>query len=113
MKNLRNKIKLKRLCERYHIINKDGRLARETKEGKKYKGSFQYKTKYNATWFSLEILNNHKDVITNSKLGEFNLYCKMCTKDASCSHGSAGNLVRHCNPVTHQKREKEGVDKTQ
>ena len=43
----------------------------------------------------------------NSKLGEFYFYCKICTKDVSCNHRGASNLVRHCNSVTHQKREKE------
>ena len=38
-------------------------------KAKKFKGSLQYKTKYNATWFSQENLKNFKDVITNSKLG--------------------------------------------
>ena len=94
------KQKLKRLCARYHIINKDGRLATETNKGKKFKGSFQYKAKYNTTWFSQESWKNYKDVITNSK---FYFYCKICTKDTSCRHGGASNLLRHCNSVTHLK----------
>ena len=43
----------------------------------------------------------------NSKLGEFYFYSKVCTKDVSCRYGAASDLVRHCNSVTHQKREKE------
>ena len=31
----------------------------------------QYKMKYNTIWFSQESLKNYKDIITNSKLGEF------------------------------------------
>ena len=42
-------------------------------------------------------------MITNSKLGKFYFYCKIC-KDISCSHGAASDLVRHCNLVTHQKK---------
>ena len=43
----------------------------------------------------------------NSKLGEFYFYCKIYTKDVSCSHDGASDLVRRCNSVTHEKREKE------
>ena len=74
---------------------------------KKFKGLFNYKTKYNAAWFSQDNLKKYKDVITNSKLGESYFYCKICAKDVSCSHSGASDLVRHCNAVTHQKREKE------
>ena len=66
---------------------------------------FQYKTKYNTTWFSQESLKNYKDVVTNSKLGYF--YCKIYIKYVSCSHGVADGLMRHCNSVTHRKSEKE------
>ena len=52
-------------------------------KAKKFKGSFQYKTKYNTTWFSQENLKNYKDVITNSKLDEFYFYCKICIKDVA------------------------------
>ena len=74
-------------------------------KAKKFKGSFQYKKKYNTTWSSQEKLKNYKDMITNSKLGDFHFYCKICTK--FCSYGGVGDLVRHCNSVTHQKMEKE------
>ena len=50
---------------------------------------FQYKTKYNTTWFSL------------------GFYCKIYIKYLSCSHGIADDLMRHCNSVAHQKSEKE------
>ena len=73
---------------------------------KKFKGSFNYKTKYNAAWFSQDNLKKYKDVITNSKLGESYFSYKICAKDVSCSHGGASDLVRHCDAVTHQKREK-------
>ena len=64
---------------------------------KKFGGSFQYKTKFNTTWFSQENLKNHKDVITNSKFGEFYFYFKnkICTKDVLCIHDIANDLVRH------------------
>ena len=62
-------------------------------KAKKFKGSFQYKLKYKTTWFCSENCKNYKNVITNSKLGEFYFYCKICTKDVSCSCGGASNLV--------------------
>ena len=74
---------------------------------KKFKGSFNYITKYNTAWFFQDNWKKYKDVITNSKLGESYFYCKICAKDVSCSHGGASDLVLHCNAVTHQKREKE------
>ena len=80
-------------------------LPDRPRKAKKFKGSFQYKTKYNTIWFSQENLKNYKDVITNSKLGEFYFYCKICTKDVSCSHGGASGFARHCNSVMHQKKE--------
>ena len=64
---------------------------------KKFEGFFQYKTKYNTIWFSQENLKNHKNIITNSKLGEF-YFCfknKICTKDVLCIHDIANDLVRH------------------
>ena len=57
-------------------------------------GSLQYKTKYNITWFSQEYIKNYKDVVTNSKLGEFCFTVKYAPKI-------------YCNSVTHQKSEKE------
>ena len=35
------------------------------------KTKIQYKMKYNTIWFSQASLKNSKDIITNSKLGEF------------------------------------------
>ena len=55
-------------------------------------GSFQYKTKYNITWFSQENLKNYKDVVTNSKLGEFYFYSNIAPQIS-------------CNSMTHQKSE--------
>ena len=81
-------------------------------KAKKFKESFQYKTKYNTTLCSLENLKNCKDVITNSKLGKFYFYYKICTKIVSCSHGGTSDLVRHCNSITHLKREKERLAQT-
>ena len=95
----------------YYIITKVADSKRD-QQGKKFKGSFQYKTKYNTTWFSQESLKNYKDAITNSKLGEYYFYCKICTKDVSCSHGGISDLKRHCNSVTHQKGEKERCAQT-
>ena len=83
------------------------------RKAKKFKGSFQYKTKYNTIWFSQENLKNFKDVIWNSKLGEFYFYCKIYTQDVSCGHGGASDLARHCNSVTHQKKKKKSLDKPQ
>ena len=67
------------------------------KKTKKFGKSFQYKTKYNTTWFSQENLKNHKDVITNSKFGEFYVHFnnKICVKDVLCIHDIANDLVRH------------------
>ena len=64
---------------------------------KKFGESFQNKTKFNTTWLSQENLKNHKDVITNSKFGEFYFYFKnkICTKDVLCIHDIANDLVRH------------------
>ena len=45
-------------------------------------------------------------MITNSRLGEFYFYCKICTRDEFSSHSGASDLMRHCNSVTHQKMEK-------
>ena len=61
-------------------MNKNDSPERLTK-AKKFGGSFQYKTKYNITWFSQENLKNYKDVVTNSNLGEFYFYSNICTKD--------------------------------
>ena len=68
-------------------------------KSKKFEGSFQYKTKYNIPCFSQENLKNYKDMVTNSKLGEFYFYCKKMYV--------ANDLVRHYNSVTHQKSERE------
>ena len=87
-------------------------LPDRPRKAKKFMGSFQYKTKYNTIWFSQENLKNYKDVITNSKLGEFYFYCKIYTKDVSCSYGGASDFVRHCNSVIHQKKEKEKCGQT-
>ena len=76
-------------------------------KSKEFKGSFSCKTKYNASWFSQQNLKQYKDVITQSKLGESYIHCKICNKDVSCSHGGASDLVRHCTALTHQKLEKE------
>ena len=64
---------------------------------KKFGGSFQYKTKYNTTWSSQENLKSYKDVLTNSKFGEFYFYFKnkIYTKDVLCIHDIANDLVRH------------------
>ena len=82
-------------------------LQKEQWGQKKFEGSFQWKKKYNTTCFSQENLKNRNDIITNSMLGEICFYCKICTKDVSCIYDIANDLVRHCNSVTHQKREKE------
>ena len=76
-------------------------------KSKKFKGSFSYKTKYNASWFFQQNLKQYKDVITQSKLGESYFHCKICNKDVSCSHCGASDLVQHCTAVTHQKLQKE------
>ena len=74
---------------------------------KEIKGSFSYKTKCNASWFSQQNLKEYKDVITQSKLGESYFHFKICNKDVLCSHGGASDLLRDCTAVTHQKLEKE------
>ena len=76
-------------------------------KSKKFKGSFSCNTKYKASWFSQQNLKQYKDPITQSKLGESYFHCKICSKDVSCSHGGASDLVRHCTALTHQKLEKE------
>ena len=91
----RNKIKLKHLCTRYQIINKDGRLTRETNHCK----TRDLKTNITQLFFSRKF----------NELFKIYYYCEICTKDVSCSHGGASDLMRHCksNSVTHQKpREK-------
>ena len=109
MENLRNKIKPKLpICAKKKMAD----LPDRPRKAKKFKGSFQYKTKNNTIWFSQENLKNYKDVIMNSKLGEFYFYCKMYTKDVSCSHGGASDFGRHCNSVIHQKKEKEKCGQT-
>ena len=73
-------------------------------KAKQFKGFFQYKTKYNTIWFSQKNLKNYKDVITNFKLGEFYFYCKIYTKDVSCSDGGASDLVRYYHSPKKGKR---------
>ena len=82
-------------------------------KSKKFKGFFSYKTKYNASRFSQQNLKQYKDVITQSKLGESYVHCKICNKDMSCSHGGASDLVQHCTAFTPQKLEKERSTHTQ
>ena len=95
------------MCYRYHINKMVESVDRSTgSNSKKFKGSFSYKTKYNASWFSQQNLKQYKDVITQSKLGESYFHCKVCNKDASCSHCGASDLLRHCTAATHQKLEK-------
>ena len=72
-------MKLKHLCARYHIINKDGRLARETNDCK----TRDLKTKYNTTCF---FSRKFKELFT------IYFYCKICAKDVSCSDGGASVL---------------------
>ena len=72
-------------------------------KSKKFKGSFSYKTKYNASWFSQQDLKLYKDVITQSKVGELYFHWKICNKDVSCSHCGTSDLVQHCTAVSHQK----------
>ena len=71
---------------------------------KKFEVSFQCKTKYNTTWFSQENSKspNHEFQVR----GSFFLP-KICTKNILFIHDFANDLVRNCNSVTHQKREKE------
>ena len=92
------------MCQRYHTNKMAEPPDRSAgSKSKQFKGSYSYKTKYNVTWFSQQNLKQYKNVITQSKLGESYLHCKICNKDVSCSHGAASDLVRHCTDVTHQK----------
>ena len=96
------------MCQRYHTNKIAESPDRSTgSKSKNFKGSFSYKTKYNASWFSQQSLKQYKDVITQSKLGESYFHCKICNKDVPCSHGGTSDLARHCTAVTHQKQEKE------
>ena len=96
------------MCQRYHTNKMAQSPDRSTgSKSEKIKGSFSYKTKYNASWFSQQNLKQCKDVITQFKLGESHFHCKICNKDVLCSHGGASDLVRHCTAVIHQKLEKE------
>ena len=96
------------MCQHYHTNKMAESPDRSTgSKSEKIKGSFSYKTKYNASWFSQQNLKQYKDVITQSKLGESHFHCKICNKDVLCSHGGASDLVRHCTAATHQKLEKE------
>ena len=76
----------------------------KTTKTKKFEVSFQCKTKYNTTWFSQENSKspNHEFQVR----GSFFLP-KICTKNVLFIHDFANDLVRNCNSVTHQKREKE------
>ena len=94
------------MCQRYHTNKMVELPDRSTgSKSKNIKGSFNYKTKYSASWFSQQNLKQYKDVITQSKLGESYFHCKIFNKDVLCSHGGASDLVRHCTTLSHQKLE--------